>query len=128
MLRVTAFCIIFLVVTTASAEIRDPMKPPAYALNKMRLEKLAKMPTRSPAPVRTQQEPRWVLTSILYSDQRQHAIINERVVRKGDVIKGARVIALRPDRVKLRLNEQIMELHLREPVPSIRITADERQQ
>lgn len=44
---------------------------------------------------------RFVLTSILISDDRRHAVINDQVVSVGDRVDGARVTAIQPYAVRL---------------------------
>jgi hypothetical protein len=48
--------------------------------------------------------PRWVLNSTLVSPQRRSAVINDRVVTKGDRVDGAVVIEIQPNRVRLNAN------------------------
>lgn len=93
------------------AEFLDPMRPPAFALEKFRQEKIRTAPIQS-AVARPQQKTTWVLSSILYSSQRQHAIINNQLVRKGDVILGAKLLRLRPDGVRLMVKGKIVDLTL----------------
>lgn len=98
-------------------EFYDPMRPPQYALNKFRLEELKQKRNSaaltpgsvSKAGIKRQS---WVLNSILYSGKRKHAIINSKLVRKGDVINGAKLISLKPDRVKLVSKGKAIELVL----------------
>jgi hypothetical protein len=97
-----------------AAEINDPMKPPALALYKYRLEKQKKNP---PKPVKQAASSRkkqstWELNSILYSGQRQHAIINNKLVRKGGSIDGARLVRIRPDSVRLVTGGKVVNLSL----------------
>lgn len=87
------------------AEFYDPMRPPPFAMKKLypgekKQQKVAVQKTKPAARV-TETQKQWVLNSILFSSQRQHAIINNKLVRLGDMIEGARVIRLRPDSVRL---------------------------
>jgi type II secretory pathway component PulC len=43
----------------------------------------------------------WVLGGILYSDKDPAAVVNKRVVRKGDIIDGARVMEINRTDVKM---------------------------
>ncbi len=114
MKRFTMALILMPLVAPAYAEYYDPMQPPAYALQKMKAAKAAKNPQRGKPPVdkAARVEP-WVLSSILYSPGRKHAIINNQVVRKGEVIRGARLVRLQPDAVRLQLNDRYIDLSLR---------------
>lgn len=94
------------------AEFHDPMQPPAYAINKLRLEKITKTEVTKPVlGAEVKKEP-WVLNSILYSSQRKHAIINNKLVKKGDLIKGAKLVRLRPDSVRLLARGKAIDLTL----------------
>lgn len=90
----------------------DPMRPPPFALEKLRQERIKKTAIVKPAQPRAAIKNPWVLSSILYSGQRQHAIINNRLVRKGEMIQGAKLIRLRPDGVRLMVKGKIVDLSL----------------
>jgi hypothetical protein len=110
-----------------AADFKDPMKPPTYALKMFRLEKIKKNNSFGKSSIsQKKKEPVWVLKSILYSRQRQHAIINNRLVRKGDVIKGAKLIRLRPDSVRLLAKGQVIDLDLRSRYESVRKSPAEK--
>lgn len=83
----------------AGKSVRDPMRPPAFALQKYRQEKQkqAAAGPRKPAP---KQEP-LRLHSILFSSLRRRAIINDRLLAVGDRIDGAKLVAIERDRVRL---------------------------
>jgi len=49
---------------------------------------------------------------VLYSDDRQLAIVNGKTVKKGDVIEGARVIAIHPNKVSVVRRGEKIELSL----------------
>ncbi len=53
-----------------------------------------------------------VLSAILFSGDRRIAIINDRSVRVGDEVDGARVLAISPDRVRIRRGESVQSLAL----------------
>jgi hypothetical protein len=85
-----------------AADMRDPMKPPPLALYKYRLEKQKNNPPQQVKPAAEEQSSTsWQLNSILYSGQRQHAIINNQLVRKGGSVDGARLVRIEPDSVRL---------------------------
>lgn len=108
------------------AEFFDPMKPPPYALNKFRLEKIKHKKPEVDVNKSKQNIKPWVLSSILYSDQRQHAIINNKLVKKGDVIKGAKLVRLRPYSVRLIAKGKIINLSLRSRFKSIKKSLPEK--
>jgi len=92
------------------AEFSDPMRPPAFALEKFRLEKIKNKVELNRKPVKSQKKDPWVLNSILYSSQRKHAIINNQLVRKGEFVKGAKLVRLQPDSVRLIKKGKIIDL------------------
>jgi hypothetical protein len=109
--------------TQAVAQANDPMRPPAFALHKYKLEKLKKNPPPVPLPTSQKEEQPWVLNSILYSKQRQHAVINNVLVRKGERIRGARLVRLTPESVRLVHKGKVIDLDLRSRYKSIRKSA-----
>mgnify|MGYP001038811363 CR=1 FL=1 len=62
------------------------------------------------APVKKQAAQQWVLSSILYSSQRKHAIINNQLVKQGEMVQGARLIRLTPHSARLRVKGRVIEL------------------
>ncbi len=95
-----------------AAEFHDPMQPPAFALNKFRIEKIKKTPTTRQTVSKEHKTDPWVLNSILYSSSRQHAIINNKLVRKGEMIGGAKLISLKPDSVRIISRGKVVVLKL----------------
>jgi MSHA biogenesis protein MshK len=80
-----------------------------YLLTVMPLQAALEDPTRPPTATATifasskkQSRPRWVLSSTLVSAQRRTAVVNDKVVARGDRINGARVISIEPSSVRLR--------------------------
>lgn len=69
----------------AHADLTDPTRPPDY---------------QPPANSATAAQP-WVLTSTLISPSRRLAVINGRVYAPGDVVGGARIMAIEPYAVRL---------------------------
>ena len=109
-----------LMAQTVEADFFDPMQPPAYALNKLRLEKIKKTGPTKAVHKNVNKEAPWVLSSILYSKQRKHAIINNKLVKKGDVIEGAKLVRLRPDSVRLLAKGKTIDLTLGSRFKSIK--------
>ena len=98
----------------------DPMQPPAYALEKFRMEKIQNRPAVKTSTSKPKKKQSWVLNSILYSDQRQHAIINNKLVKKGDTIAGAKLIQVQPHGVRLLSKGKIIDLDLKSRYKSIK--------
>ena len=121
------FCLgLFFSLQVSAENLRDPMKPPAFALNKFRLEKIKKAAPAVKSVPGAKKAPRWVLSSILYSTSRQHAIINNKLVRKGEKIGGARVVSLQADHVRLVAGGKVIVLRLPGIGQSIKKSLDEK--
>ena len=80
--------------STAALAQSDPMRPPMTD------------------PATKSQEPSWVLNSVLFSEERHVAVINQRPVRVGDSINGARVLAIYPDSVRLSRADKTFSIKL----------------
>jgi len=113
-------CLSLVMLSATAADFFDPMRPPAYALSKYRAEQYKDKKPDIKSKTGQKQKPAWVLSSILYSKQRQHAIINNQLVRQGDVIKGAKLIRLKPDSVRLRAQGKTIDLSLRQKIKSLK--------
>jgi hypothetical protein len=74
-----------------SAAMDDPTRPPTADTKISHVVKTKKS-----------QRPRWVLTSTLVSAGRRTAVINDRVVSRGDRVNGATVVNIQPATVRLR--------------------------
>lgn len=98
----------------AWAQYYDPMRPPAFALRKMQLEKLKKQPQPILKPVNRANTAKtgWTLNSILFSAVRQHAIINGQLARQGVVINGAKLIKIGKSSVQLKKKGKTIVLKL----------------
>ena len=89
--RVIVFVLCMNLALPLNAAMEDPTRPPtanATTSHKVKSKKI--------------QRPRWVLTSTLVSPQRRTAVINNRVVSRGDRVNGATVINIHPALVRLR--------------------------
>ncbi len=86
----------------AAPELHDPTRPPDYR----------QRAPEEPAPA-AQEQP-LELASILIGPGRRVAVINQRLVREGDDVAGARVQSIERDRVILRrgTSELIVSLDL----------------
>jgi len=98
----------------ASAQYYDPMRPPAFALRQMKLEKLKKQsqPILKAANRASTAKTGWALNSILFSATRQHAIINGQLVRQGAVINGAKLMRIGKSSVQLKKKGKTIVLKL----------------
>ena len=103
------------------AEFNDPMRPPAYALEKFRLLKLKQTKRVIRKKIKSSAKDAWVLNSILYSSQRKHAIINDQLVKKGEMIKGAKLIRLKADSVRLLAKGKFIDLKIYADQPDIKL-------
>ena len=70
------------------AQLDDPTRPPGYRLV---------LPGGKKASTKTY----YSLSSVRISKMRRSAVINDRTVEKGEVVSGAKVIAIYPSSVKL---------------------------
>ncbi|MFT5503459.1 MAG: hypothetical protein ACI845_000356 [Gammaproteobacteria bacterium] len=90
----------------------DPMKPPAYALQKFRQEKNKSKPkTIVKAATRVVVEP-LRLTSILISKNRRIVIIDDQMLVVGDVIKNAKVTRIDRESARLVRRGKVINLTL----------------
>jgi hypothetical protein len=96
----------------SAQELRDPMQPPAFALQKFRQAKFADQPKPAKASVAKPAQKPLQLTSILYSKERKIAIIDDQMLAVGDSIRGARLVKLTRESARLVRNGKVLELNL----------------
>ncbi len=108
----------------SAAELRDPMRPPPFALEKFRLAKLAKQPKPKTAAPKESPKP-LQLTSILISKDRRIAIIDDQMLAVGDRIRGARLVALTRESARLVRQGKVINLSLGNDASAIRKKAVE---
>lgn len=113
---------VFALSVAHSVDIRDPMQPPAFALKQF---KLAKIKARADGGVKktTVKKPSakpLQLRSILISQTRKVAIINDRMLVVGDEIDKAKVVKILNDRVELIRKGKRIKLVLDNQLISIR--------
>jgi len=124
----TGLSLLLSVVSVESAElIYDPMKPPAFALNKFRLAKLKQNGvglTAKPSVNKPQAKP-MQLSSILIGKSRKVAIINEQTLVVGDKIGKYKLVAIFKDRVQLSGNGKRTTLKLDNEITAIKKNAVE---
>ena len=108
-----------------AAELRDPMQPPPYALQKFRQAKWAGKPTTpSTKAIKPQQKP-LQLTSILYASDRKVAIINDQMLVVGDRIRGAELIRLTRATARLVRKGKVINLSLDNELTAVKKEAVE---
>jgi hypothetical protein len=108
-----------------AAELRDPMQPPAFALQKFRQARLSAKPAATTSSeVKPKQKP-LLLTSILISQQRKIAIIDDQMLAVGDRIRGAKLVRLTRDSAHLVRKGKEINLTLNNQLTAIRKTAVE---
>ncbi|MBT8434145.1 MAG: hypothetical protein KJN95_05765 [Gammaproteobacteria bacterium] len=108
-----------------AAELRDPMQPPPYALQKFRQAKWAGKSTTTPTKaIKPQQKP-LQLTSILYAKDRKVAIINDQMLVIGDRIRGAQLIKLTRATARLVRKGKVINLSLDNNLTAVRKEAVE---
>lgn len=105
-----------------SNTIKNPMRPPAFALQKYQQEK-NKNKSKVVAVQQNTVEPKMLqLTSILYSSTRKIAIIDDRMLSIGDSINGARLVSVKKDSARLVKNGKTINLRLSNQSKNIRKT------
>ena len=108
-----------------AAELRDPMQPPAFALKKLRQAKLGDQPAPSPVIASRPETKPLQLTSILFSQNRKIAIIDDQMLAVGDRIRGARLVKLTRVSARLVRKGKVINLSLDNDLAAIRKKAVE---
>ena len=94
-----------------AAEIKDPMRPPEYALHKFRLAKY-KNSTKTVIKVKKTEVKAMKLTSIIYSPTRKIAIIDDQMLSVGGTINGAKLVRIGKHSVRLVRKGKVIHLQL----------------
>jgi hypothetical protein len=109
----------------SAGELRDPMQPPPFALQKYREAKSAANP-RPNRPLVVKPEPRPLrLSSIIFSADRKVAIIDDQMLAIGDRIDGAELVGLTRSSARLVRKGKIIDLQLGTELTSIKKRAVE---
>lgn len=89
-INITAFIMMALLMGSNNvlAQLDDPTRPPGHRLV---------LPGGKKASTKTY----YLLTSVRISKMRRTAVVNDRSVETGDMVNGAKVIAIYPSSVKL---------------------------
>ena len=93
-------------------ELRDPMQPPAFALQKFRQAKLSGKPAPSTVSASKPKPKPLQLTSILFSRNRKIAIIDDQMLAVGDRIRGAELVKLTRTTARLERKGKVINLSL----------------
>lgn len=91
--------IFFIVPITLKAQLDDPTRPPGHRLV-------------LPGGKKANAAIRYSLTSVRISSARRTAVVNDRSVEPGDIINGAKVVAIYPSSVKLKKQGKTFTLRL----------------
>jgi len=112
--------------TLASAqELRDPMQPPPFALQKFREAKWAGKTTTTKTKTEKPKQKPLQLTSILYAKDRKIAIINDQMLAVGDRIRGAQLVKLTRATARLVHKGKVINLSLDNDLTAIKRKAVE---
>ena len=104
-----------------ATEIRDPMQPPEYALNKFRLAK-NKNSTKTVIKVKKSEVKPMELTSIIYSPTRKVAIIDNQMLSVGGTINGAKLVKIGKHSARLVRKGKVINLRLPDDITAIKKT------
>ena len=84
---------------TAHAQLDDPTRPPGHRLVLPGGQKAAASVSFS-------------LSSVRISPTRRSAVVNDRSVEAGDTVNGAKVVAIYPSTVKLKMKGKVFTVRL----------------
>lgn len=84
---------------TVQAQLDDPTRPPGYRL-------------ALPGGKKAATAIYYSLSSVRISPSRRSAVVNDRTVESGDVVNGAKVIAIYPAAVKLKKKGKTFTIRL----------------
>ena len=84
---------------TLHAQLDDPTRPPGYRLV-------------LPGGKKTTATDHFSLSSVRISSTRRSAVVNDRSVEAGDLINGAKVVAIYPSSVKLKKQGKVFTVRL----------------
>ena len=111
--------------SVSAQELRDPMQPPPFALQKFREARWAGKPEKSEAKVEIPKQKPLQLTSILYAKDRKIAIINDQMLSVGDRIRGAELVKLTRATARLVRKGKVINLSLDNGLTAIKRKAVE---
>ena len=106
-------------------ELRDPMQPPPFALQKFRQAKWASQGKVSKSKAQKPKQKPLQLTSILISPDRRIAIIDDQMLAVGDRIRGAKLVKLTRESARLVRKGKVINLTLANDLTAIKKKAVE---
>lgn len=109
----------------SAQELRDPMQPPPFAMQKFREAKWADKPPTTKAKVEKPKQKPLQLTSILYAKDRKIAIIDDQMLTVGDRIRGAELVKLTRATARLVRKGKVINLSLDNDLTAIKKKAVE---
>ncbi len=98
--------------SSISNPIKNPMRPPAFALQKYQQARNKNKPQVVAVEQELVKSKTLELTSILYSSTRKIAIIDDKMLSVGDSIDGARLVSVKKDSARLVKNGKTINLRL----------------
>ena len=96
----------------SAQELRDPMQPPPFALQKFREARWAAKPGDAKKAVAKPKLEPLRLTSIIYSVERKVAIIDDQMLTIGDRVRGAELVGLTRSSARLLRKGKVINLNL----------------
>jgi len=104
----------------SAQELRDPMQPPPFALQKYREARWAANPRPAKKVVVKPKPEPLRLTSIIYSAERKVAIIDDQMLAIGDRVRGAELVGLTRSSARLLRKGKVINLNLGTELTAIR--------
>lgn len=105
--------------SSISNPIKNPMRPPAFALQKYQQARNKNKPQVVAVEQELVKSKTLELTSILYSSTRKIAIIDDKMLSVGDSIDGARLVSVKKDSARLVKNGKTINLRLSNQLQTI---------
>ena len=96
--------VLSIVPITLQAQLDDPTRPPGHRLILPSSQKSASTTVY------------YSLSSVRISSARRSAIVNDRSVETGDLVNGAKVVAIYPSSVKLKKQGKVFTVRLISPI------------
>ena len=97
--RVTSVVAFFMIlVTESSVAMNDPMQPPEYSISSGVIEEMM--------------DSELDLQMILISPLRKFAVLNNKTVKEGGMISGAKIISIEKERVVVKRKGKVFDLRL----------------
>ena len=108
--------------SSISNPIKNPMRPPAFALQKYQQARNKNKPQVVAVEQELVKSKTLELTSILYSSTRKIAIIDDKMLSVGDKIYGAKLVRIKKNSARLISNGKTINLRISSKSTNIRKT------